>query len=107
ENVVRVFAVPAVPAKCVVTCFHDVDLWRGRVDRLQNRAFAIAAPAPGVAKPNGRQQMEGCGLGSAVRRRCADQNVVRRYFGVINLDVEETLVRERVCVPKFELALYL
>ena len=45
-------------------------------------------------------------LGPAIRRHCPDQNIVRRRFGVIDLDVEETIVRERVRVPELELALH-
>src|SRR6266550_3216281 len=36
----------------------------------------------------------------------ADQNVVRVRFGVLDLDVEEAVFRERVRVPDFEFALY-
>ena len=41
-------------------------------------------------------------LRPAVRRRRADQNIVRRSFGVLNRDVEETVFRENAGVPQLE-----
>ncbi len=72
---------------------------------LQNRFSFVASPAPGVAKPNRRQEVQRRGMGPAIRRRSSNQDIVGLRFRVLDLDVEETIVRERVCVPKFKLGI--
>ena len=66
----------------------------------------VPTPVPGIAKPKRRQQMQ-CGrLRPAVRHGGSDQNIVRRRFRVLDLDIEEISI-ECACVPKFELAFHL
>src|SRR5438552_15451246 len=44
-------------------------------------------------------------MGPAIRRGSSNQNIVGLRFRVLDLDVEETIVRERICVPKFKLGM--
>src|SRR5438477_7508880 len=69
EKFVRVFATEFVAAKYLMARF---DHRRRRFS--QNRFASIAAPAPGIAKPNRRQKMQDRRLRSAVGRGCANQN---------------------------------
>src|SRR2546423_6333911 len=70
--------------------------------------FGISSvPAPGVAKPNRRQQMERRGFWTAVFRADANQNVVRVRFGVLDLDLEIAVLGEGARVPDFKFAFHL
>ena len=72
---------------------------------LQNRFSFVASPTPGIAKPNRRQEVQRRGMGPAIRRGSSNQNIVGLRFRVLDLDVEETIVRERIRVPKFKLGI--
>ena len=64
----------------------------------QIRTRIVQAPAPGIAKPKRRQNVQGRGLFAAVCRRRADQNVVRRLLCEFDVNVEEALL-EHAGVP--------
>src|SRR5260221_9692773 len=53
--------------------------------------FSALAPAPGVAKPERREEVERRRPGAAVRGRGTNQNVVLRGLGVLDCDVEKTV----------------
>src|ERR1700719_1201998 len=72
----------------------------------EHRLCWIAAPAPGVAKPKRREQVQGRWFRTAVLRVDSDQDVSRVRFRVLDFDVEETIFRERVGVPDLELGFH-
>lgn len=65
------------------------------------RARFIASPTPGVAKPEGGQQVKGVGIGAAVGDAETDQDVVRGLLGILHLDVAEAIAREDAGVEQF------
>src|SRR5437667_914922 len=82
EEFLSAFTIEMVTAKRVMARFDDADLVFGLGSPPKIWFSIIAAPAPGVAKPNSRQQMQHRRIGSAIGRRRANQNVVRRSFRV-------------------------
>src|SRR5947209_1572145 len=72
-------------------------------DFAKGRLDLISPPAPGVTKPNGRQQVERRRFRSAILRVQANQDFVRVRFGIFDLDLEETALGQRARVPNFEL----
>src|SRR4029077_13099102 len=68
----------------------------------QNWFAIIAAPAPGIAKPNRRQKIQDRWLQSAVGRSCANQNIFRTLFGISDLNIEVALLRQCIGVPKLK-----
>ena len=55
----------------------------------------VAAPRPGVAEPERRQEVDGGRLRAAVRHRDADRGIGRVGLGVFHLDVEVAVIRRR------------
>src|SRR5438270_11603241 len=75
--------------------------------RFAKRRFRlIAAPAPSVAKPNRRQQMQRRRFGTAVSCIYPDEDVVGIRLRVLKLDVKVATFSERVRVPNLELAFH-
>ena len=73
--------------------------------RFAKRRFRlIAAPAPGVAKPNRRQQMQRRRFGTAVSCIYSDEDVVGIRLRVLKLDVKVATFSERVRIPNLKLA---
>ena len=75
--------------------------------RLRPVALAGAAPRPGVAEPERRQQVQRRRLGPAVGDGDADQDVVGRRLRVLGEDVEVAVVVEDAGVDQLELGLAL
>jgi hypothetical protein len=75
--------------------------------RSHATAFLIAAPAPHVAEPERRQEVQHFRVGSAVRARDADQDVVGSGLGVLDLDVEVAALVEHAGVAELELGILL
>src|SRR2546421_1430244 len=76
--------------------------------RFAKRRFRlIAAPAPSVAKPNRREQMQRRRFGTAVSCIYPDEDVVGIRLRVLNLDVKIAVFSERIRVPDFKLAFHL
>ena len=73
--------------------------------RLERAALVDAAPRPGVAKPQRRQDVQARGVGAAVREREADERVVGRGLRVFGDDIEVARLVEDARVLEFELAL--
>ena len=67
----------------------------------------LAAEGPGVAEPQGRQQVQRGGVGTPVRHREADQHVVGRILGVLDLHVEVAVLVEDARVEQLILQLVL
>ena len=65
----------------------------------------VAPPGPGVAEPQRRQDVQRGRLRPVVRRRDADDEVVRGPLGVGHVDVGETVVVEHAGVEQLELGL--
>ncbi|OPZ01129.1 MAG: hypothetical protein BWZ10_03513 [candidate division BRC1 bacterium ADurb.BinA364] len=72
---------------------------------LEPAAFVAAAPGPGVAEPERRQDMNRRARIGAVGDFDADQNVVGRILGVFDEDIEIAPAVERPCVVDLELRL--
>ncbi len=67
----------------------------GRPVRLpERRSRRVSRPRPRVAEPQGGQEVEGGGLGPAVRHRETDQDVLGRRLGVFHEDVEVAVAVE-------------
>ena len=62
---------------------------------------ALVAERPGVAKPERRQQVQRRGVGAAVGRADADQNVLGRVLGVLDEHVEVAVLVEDAGVEQF------
>ena len=73
----------------------------------QIRPCLVQSPAPGIAKPERREEVEWRRRRSAVRDRRADQHVVLSRLGVFDRDVEKAVLTQHVGVPEFELRLHL
>src|SRR6476659_5994915 len=86
EKCIGVLAMEFVAAKHIIAGFYH-----SRRAFTQNWFASVAAPAPGIAKPNRRQKMQDCSLWSAVGRGCADQNIFWGFFGISDLDIEVAL----------------
>ena len=71
------------------------------------RLGATALPRPGVAKPQRRQDVNRCRLGSAVAHADPDQNVIGRRFGVLDEHVEVSVVVENARVEQLVLGFVL
>src|SRR5205085_11906308 len=62
----------------------------------QRRAALLGTPAPGIAKPEGRQHVDRGSLGPAVRHLDADAEIFHVRLGVLDEDVEvPVLVEDR------------
>src|SRR6202011_101559 len=101
ETLLRLFTMKMVSAECAVGGFDQ--RWRSF---LQVGFAIVATPAPGVAKPNRRQQMKRRRFRPAVRCGDPDQDVVRGRFGVFDLDIKKPIFAEHIGIPEFEFALH-
>src|SRR5581483_8555149 len=63
----------------------------------------VATPGPGVAEPEGREETQGGGLGSAIVDGNADEDVFGALLGVLDEDVEVAVVREGAGVEQLVL----
>src|SRR5665811_885037 len=61
---------------------------------LERRLAIIPPPRPGVAKPEGRQQMKRRGVRSPVCGADSNQDVLRARFSVLHRDVEVAILGE-------------
>ena len=64
----------------------------------------VLAPRPGVAEPDGRQQVQLSGLRPAIRHGDLDQNVVARGLRIFDEHIEVAILVEDAGVDQFELA---
>src|ERR1700688_1406752 len=73
--------------------------------RLKSQAWfwRLSGPAPGVAKPELRQDIDGCDFGAAIVDAHAHQQVVRRRLRVFDGDIKVAVVIEYAGVDKFVL----
>ena len=71
--------------------------------RLQGAAFVGAAPRPGVAIPECRQQVQRRLFRAAIGRCYANQDIVGSIFRVFGKDIKVTVVLENHGVPQLEL----
>ena len=92
-------------SQCFVRRLQQVRVLVPSNPRLERAPFMRATPRPGVAKPNRRQQMQRCCFGPAIGRGDANQNVVRRVFGIFSEDVEVSAIVENSSVRQLELRL--
>jgi hypothetical protein len=74
-----------------------------RRQRLDAWPHATARPGPGVVEPERRQQMQGRGLRSAVAGANADQHILGAGLGVLDEDIEISVLGERPGVEQFVL----
>ena len=65
----------------------------------------VAAPRPGVAEPERRQEVDGGGLRAAVRHGDADRGIGRVRLGVFHLDVEVAVIVEDARVEELVLGI--
>ena len=72
---------------------------------LQGGFFPLVEPAPGVAKPELRQNMDLGRIGAAIAHRHLHQDVVGRRFGIFDIDVEIAVGVEDAGVDDLELRL--
>src|SRR5262245_37804126 len=72
----------------------------GRED-LELRFLSLATPRPGVAKPQWRQAIDLSRLGASVANGNLDQNVLRLGLGVLDEDVEVSVLIEYAGVHQF------
>ena len=79
--------------------------WSANPRRAQLRTRRAVSPTPGVAKPDGRQQVERRRVRPAVDDRNAGQNVVGIVLGVLDEDIEIAVVVEDAGVHQFEFGL--
>ena len=86
--------------------FNDANLRDTPASHVQVWPVRIASPAPGIAKPERRQNIQARRRRSAICCRGANQDIVDRIFRVCDLDIEEAAF-ERTRVPKFKLTLAL
>ena len=73
--------------------------------RLHRTTLVRATPAPRVAKPHARQQMQLRRVRPAIRDRDADENIVRRTLRVLDAHIEVAALREHARVHQLELRL--
>jgi len=71
---------------------------------LEGAAFVLAAPDPGVAKPESGQHVEGGGVRAAIGEGEADEGVVGAGFGVFGEDVEVAVFVKDAGVGEFKFA---
>ena len=71
------------------------------------RLALVETPGPGVAKPDGGQQMKRRRVRAAIDRLDADQDVVRSGLGVFDEDIEVAVVVEDTGVDQLELEIAL
>ena len=102
EHVVCAFTRQMVNAKRVMGGFDRVDVRVSEGVFVQTRLPIIAPPAPGIAEPNRGKYVQGRAFGPAVGGGDANQNIVGRGFGVLDLNVEKPILPEQAGVPKFE-----
>ncbi len=76
----------------------DLAVARATQFRLDRRVLRQRAPRPGVAEPKRRQQVQRGLLRPTIGRRELDENVVGPGLGVLDLDVEIAVLRERLRV---------
>ena len=62
---------------------------------------AICTPGPGVAKPECRQDVERCGVWASVVSRDPDGNILGIGLGILDVNVEVTVVIENARVDEF------
>src|SRR5207248_1783606 len=68
----------------------------------QHRLASLAAPAPGIAKPNGWEEMQARRFGTAIRSGCANQNIFWSCLCIRDLDVEVAIPRQSISVPELK-----
>src|SRR5687767_8398947 len=71
----------------------------------ESGAYRRATPAPGVAKPKRGQQVQVCGIGSAIHDGDAREHVVDVGLGILDEDIEVTVLIEDAAVDQLELRL--
>ena len=86
--------------------FNDAHFFGTAAPGVQVWAAFVAAPAPGITKPERRQNVQRRRHRPAICRGRANQDIVHRIFCVVDLDVEEPAF-QRSSVPKFKLAFHL
>src|SRR5207253_10479332 len=77
---------------------------RGSTPGAQGRAALLRTPAPGIAKPEGRQHVDRGSLGPAVRHLDADAEIFYVRLGVLDEDVEVPVLVEDAGVDQLVLA---
>src|SRR5262249_18100887 len=65
--------------------------------------FLVPCPAPGVAKPHCRQQVDGSWIGTAISGSDADKQIIRCDLAVFNHNIEVAIVIEDAGVEQFKL----
>src|SRR5207244_1964846 len=64
------------------------------------RLRSVQPPRPGIAEPEGRQEVKGGGFGTSVGGGDVDQDVAGGSFGVLDGDVEVAVIGEDAGVHK-------
>ena len=70
------------------------------------RPGRIPAPAPGISKPEGGQEMQSGRIRSAVGGVDPDQNVLRAGLGIFDFNIEEAIFGEHAGVLQFVFAFH-
>src|SRR5262249_24800793 len=74
-------------------------------DTLQTRPVGGPGPGPQVTKPQRRQDVQLGGLGTAIVNRDLDEDVFRRFLGVLDEDVEVAIFIKHTGVEQLVLEL--
>ena len=83
------------------------DMFAFPIGRLHERARLILVPGPRISKPDGRKQIQGSKLGSAVGDADANENVLAVGLRVLHKDVEVAVLVEHAAIQELIFGLML
>src|SRR5580704_13590468 len=70
---------------------------------LQGRLGCPRPPRPGIAKPQGRQDMQRCWLRTAINHADLDEEVLRSLLGIFHENIEVAIFVEDARIQKLVL----
>src|SRR5436309_4787828 len=78
----------------------------GKVDLFYDRLGLALIPGPGIAEPNGRNEMHASSFGAAIVRSDSNKNVFRGGLGILNDDVEIAVFVEDAGIEQLKLGIF-
>ena len=82
-----------------MTCFNGEHTGIVEYATAEIWTVIVAAPRPGISKPESRQCGQSGRIGPAVEDASVDENVFGRHFCIRDLDIEKTVIAKYPSVP--------